>query len=214
MKLMREHLEDVKILTEGKDGDKKYYIEGIFMQSEVKNRNGRIYPKGIMESAVNSFLPLIEAKRALGELGHPATPTINLERVSHIITDLKFEGNNIIGKARILEKQDYGRLAKNFLEEGVQLGVSSRAMGSLKNVNGVNVVQNDLQIATVDIVSDPSGPECFVNGIMEGAEWIFESGIWRQQTLEAAKTIIQKTPSKELIEIQARLFEQLLNSVK
>ena len=156
MKLITEQISEVKYLVEKKeDGTKQMYIEGIFMQTEKENKNGRVYRKGIMENALKDFQTLITEKRALGELGHPPNPQINLNNVSHLITGLKFEGNDVIGRAKILDTP-MGKIAKNFIEEGVRLGVSSRGLGSLKEVNGVNEVQDEFHLATIDIVSDPS----------------------------------------------------------
>lgn len=171
MKLMVEGNTDVKCLSEEKDGNKSYYIEGIFMQANKPNRNGRIYPMSIMEGAVASFNKnMIESGRSVGELGHPEGPSINYERVSHKIESLHFDGENIIGKAKILDTP-YGQIVKTLIDEGVQLGVSSRGMGSVKRVNNVNEVQSDFMLATIDVVADPSAPDAFVNGIMENVDW-------------------------------------------
>ena len=171
MKLITETIEDVKLLTEEKDGKKLLYIEGVFLQSELKNRNGRMYPFSVLEREVKRYNEeYVQSKRALGELGHPDGPTINLDRVSHRITSLKAEGNNFIGKAQILDTP-MGNIAKNLLGEGVQLGVSSRGMGSIQKVEDCNVVADDFMLTTAaDIVADPSAPDAFVNGIMEGKE--------------------------------------------
>ena len=174
MKLIKEISQDLTFLTESTESGKKgIFIEGIFMQADKQNRNGRLYPKGIMEGALNQYQELIREKRSLGELGHPPNPTVNLDKVSHLITSLKFEGNDVIGRAKILDTP-MGKIAQNFIEEGVRLGVSSRGLGSLKERNGVNEVQNDFHLATVDIVADPSAPDAFVTGIMESAEWILD----------------------------------------
>ena len=216
MLFIREDIDksEIEVVQEAVGDKKSLYIKGPFMQAEVKNRNGRIYPKQVLEKAVNDYLPKIELKESVGELNHPNTPNINPERVSHVITELHFDGNNVIGKARVLESFPMGKIVKGFIDEGLRIGVSSRAMGSLREVSGVNYVQPDLVIATVDAVHGPSGPECFVNGIMENASWIYESGVWKQQELDAAKSIITRANSKDLVEKQIKLFEWLLNNVK
>jgi len=214
MKLITEQINEVKYLVEKKeDGAKNIFIEGIFMQTEKENKNGRMYRKGIMENALNNFQSLISEKRALGELGHPPNPQINLNNVSHLITSLKFEGNDVIGRAKILDTP-MGKIAKNFIEEGVRLGVSSRGLGSLKEVNGINEVQDDFHLATVDILSDPSAPEAFVQGIMEGAEWVLANGVWKPVQVEQAQQLIKKTPQRDLNEVKLQLFEKFLNNIK
>lgn len=214
MKLIKEISQDLNYLTEAyENGKKGIFIEGIFMQADKENKNGRIYPKKIMESELNRYQSLIKDKRSLGELGHPPTPTINLDKVSHLITNLRFEGNNIVGKAKILDTP-MGKIAQNFIEEGVRLGVSSRGLGSLKEKNGVNEVQDDFHLATVDIVADPSAPDAFVQGIMESAEWILENGVWRSVDVERAQNTIRKTSKANLSETKLRIFEQFLNSIK
>ena len=215
MKLITEMNQDVKFLTEKKeDGTKSVYIEGIFMQAEKPNRNGRIYGKGIMEREVQKYQELINEKRSLGELGHPPNPSINLNQVSHMITGLKFEGNDIYGKAKILDTP-MGKIAKNFIEEGVRLGVSSRGLGSVKlNKEGVNEVQDDFHLATVDIVADPSAPDAFVQGIMESADWILENGVWKAVQIEQAQNIIRKASKADLNSVKLQVFEQFLRSIK
>ena len=207
--------QDVKFLTEKKeDGSKSVYIEGIFMQAEKPNRNGRIYGRGIMEREVQKYQELINEKRSLGELGHPPNPSINLNQVSHMITGLKFEGNDIYGKAKILDTP-MGKIAKNFIEEGVRLGVSSRGLGSVKlNKEGVNEVQDDFHLATVDIVADPSAPDAFVQGIMESAEWILENGVWKAIQIEQAQNTIRKASKADLNKVKLQIFEQFLRSIK
>ena len=207
--------QDVKFLTEKKeDGTKSVYIEGIFMQAEKPNRNGRIYGKGIMEREVQKYQELINEKRSLGELGHPPNPSINLNQVSHMITGLKFEGNDIYGKAKILDTP-MGKIAKNFIEEGVRLGVSSRGLGSVKlNKEGVNEVQDDFHLATVDIVADPSAPDAFVQGIMESADWILENGVWKAIQIEQAQNTIRKASKADLNKVKLQVFEQFLRSIK
>ena len=215
MKLITEMNQDVKFLTEKKeDGSKSVYIEGIFMQAEKPNRNGRIYGKGIMEREVQKYQELINEKRSLGELGHPPNPSINLNQVSHMITGLKFEGNDIYGKAKILDTP-MGKIAKNFIEEGVRLGVSSRGLGSVKlNKEGVNEVQDDFHLATVDIVADPSAPDAFVQGIMESADWILENGVWKAVQIEQAQNTIRKASKADLNSVKLQVFEQFLRSIK
>jgi len=215
MKLITEMNQDVKFLTEKKeDGTKSVYIEGIFMQAEKPNRNGRIYGRGIMEREVQKYQDLINEKRSLGELGHPPNPSINLNQVSHMITGLKFEGNDIYGKAKILDTP-MGKIAKNFIEEGVRLGVSSRGLGSVKlNKEGVNEVQDDFHLATVDIVADPSAPDAFVQGIMESADWILENGVWKAVQIEQAQNTIRKASKADLNKVKLQIFEQFLRTIK
>ena len=207
--------QDVKFLTEKKeDGTKSVYIEGIFMQAEKPNRNGRIYGRGIMEREVQKYQELINEKRSLGELGHPPNPSINLNQVSHMITGLKFEGNDIYGKAKILDTP-MGKIAKNFIEEGVRLGVSSRGLGSVRmNKEGVNEVQDDFHLATVDIVADPSAPDAFVQGIMESADWILENGVWKAVHIEQAQNTIRKASKADLNKVKLQVFEQFLRTIK
>ena len=179
MKLIREEIETAKVLVEEKEGKKHMYIEGTFLQGNLKNRNGRFYPTEVLTKEVDRYCESFVAKgRALGELGHPDGPTVNLDRVSHKIVDLHREGNNFVGKAKLLETP-MGVIAKNLLDEGVQLGVSSRGMGSLRDTNeGYKVVGEDFMLATAaDIVADPSAPDAFVNGIMEGVDWVWEAGL-------------------------------------
>lgn len=210
MKLITEHYETIEYLVEEKNGKKSSVIEGVFMQAEAKNRNGRIYPKAILERAVNKYVTEQVSKgRAVGELNHPDSPTINLDKVSHRITELKWDGNNVIGKATILDTP-MGQIVKGLMEGGVQLGVSSRGMGTLEQKSGVSYVKDDFMLATVDIVQDPSAPGAFVNGIMEGVEWIWENGMLKPQDIEATKKEILKTPSSRLDEAQIRAFKNLL----
>jgi len=215
MKLITEMNQDVKFLTEKKeDGTKSVYIEGIFMQAEKANRNGRMYGRSIMEREVQKYQELINEKRSLGELGHPPNPSINLNQVSHMITGLKFEGNDVLGRAKILDTP-MGKIAKNFIEEGVRLGVSSRGLGSVKlNKEGVNEVQDDFHLATVDIVADPSAPDAFVQGIMESAEWILENGVWKAIQIEQAQTTIRKASKADLNKVKLQVFEQFLRTIK
>ena len=215
MKLITEMNQDVKFLTEKKeDGTKSVYIEGIFMQAEKPNRNGRMYGRGIMEREVQKYQELINEKRSLGELGHPPNPSINLNQVSHMITGLKFEGNDIHGKAKILDTP-MGKIAKNFIEEGVRLGVSSRGLGSVRlNKEGINEVQDDFHLATVDIVADPSAPDAFVQGIMESADWILENGVWKAIQIEQAQNTIRKASKADLNKVKLQVFEQFLRTIK
>ena len=214
MKLITEQLTSVQYLVEKKeDGTKNVFIEGIFMQAEKPNKNGRMYPRGIMEKEIARYQDLISEKRSLGELGHPPNPQINLNQVSHLITGLRFEGNDINGKAKILDTP-MGKIAKNFLEEGVRLGVSSRGLGSLKERNGINEVQDDFHLATVDIVADPSAPDAFVQGIMESAEWILDNGVWKPIQVEQAQQAIRKASKADLSTVKLQVFESFLRSIK
>lgn len=217
MKLIKEVFEQNSIIVEEKLGKgKEYFIEGIFLQSEVKNRNGRIYPESVMDKEVARYVENYVAKnRAYGELGHPDTPSINLDRVSHLITDLRKEGTDYIGKAKILDTP-MGKIAKGLLDGGAQLGVSSRALGSLKmNKEGIQVVQDDFMLSTAaDIVADPSAPNAFVRGIMESVDWVFVDGRFEQRQIEQTKKFIQNTPSKRLSEASIQAFQNFLNSIK
>ena len=211
MKLITEHIEDVHVITEAKkDGSKKYVIEGIFMQANKANRNGRMYPREILEQAVNKYVTEQVSKgRAVGELNHPEGPTINLDKVSHKITELSWDGNNVVGKATILDTP-MGLIVQGLLDGEVQVGVSSRGMGSLANKGGVNVVNNDFMLNAVDIVQDPSAPEAFVNGVMEGVEWIFENGIFKQQEIEQFETEIKRAPNANM---QMKAFKDFLSKL-
>lgn len=214
MKLITEVFQDIRYLEERKDtGGSNLYIEGIFMQADRENKNGRLYPKGIMEKEVSRYQDLIREKRSLGELGHPPNPTINLNQVSHLITELRMDGNNVIGKAKILGTP-MGKIAENFIKEGVSLGVSSRGLGSLKEKNGVNEVQDDFHLATVDIVADPSAPDAFVTGIMESAEWFLENGVWKSVEIDKAQQFIRKASKSKLDEAKLHVFNAFLRSIK
>jgi hypothetical protein len=204
----------VQTLVTEEKGQKKYYIKGIFAQAETKNRNGRNYPRSAMERALNEYTKLIKAKRALGELNHPDHPNVNLERASHLIESLTWDGNNIIGKARVLTEMPMGKVAKGLLDEGVQLGVSTRGLGSLVQKNGVNVVQDDYVMTAVDIVGDPSAPDAFVEGIMEGAEWIYNASTKSWMLAEQIRSDIKKMSAKHVADSQARIFERFLNGLK
>ena len=214
MKLITEQIEDVKLVTEGTGDDKKLYIEGVFLQSELKNRNGRMYPFSVLEKEVNRYNEeYVKTKRALGELGHPDGPTVNLDRVSHRITSLKAEGNNFIGKAQILDTP-MGKIAKSLLGEGVQLGVSSRGMGSIDKREDVNVVMDDFMLATAaDIVADPSAPDAFVNGIMEGKEWVWDNGILKESKVAKYQRYIDESTRQQLEERTLKVFGDFLSGL-
>jgi hypothetical protein len=214
MKLITETIEDVKLVTEEKNGKKLLYIEGVFLQSELKNRNGRKYPFSVLDREVKRYNEeYIQSKRALGELGHPDGPTINLDRVSHRITSLRAEGNNFIGKAQILDTP-MGNIAKNLLGEGVQLGVSSRGMGSIQKSEDCNVVADDFMLTTAaDIVADPSAPDAFVNGIMEGKEWVWCNGILKETEVAKYKGIMDASARQELEEKTLKVFEDFLGKL-
>lgn len=216
MRLIKEVYETTNLIVEEKLGKKKeYFIEGIFLQSELKNRNGRIYPQQTMDKEVQRYMEQYVAKnRAYGELGHPDTPSINLDRVSHLIVDLRKEGTNYIGKAKILETP-MGMIARGLLDGGANLGVSSRALGSLKeNSDGVQIVQDDFMLSTAaDIVADPSAPDAFVRGIMESAEWVYVDGKYVERHIEEAKRIIKNTPSKRLAEQSLIEFSRFLKKL-
>ena len=219
MKLIAEYNEhNLECIVEKKeDGTKKYAIEGVFMQSESKNRNGRIYPKKIMESAVSKYVEeQVSQNRAVGELNHPEGPTVNLDKVSHLITDLRWEGNDVVGKASILDTP-MGQIVKGLLEGGVNLGVSTRGMGSLEQRGGAMYVKDDFTLSTVDIVQDPSAPNAFVNGIMEGVEWVWNNGILTAQEIcEEQETEIEIAPRimKGEYASQVREYKNFLSSIK
>jgi len=214
MKLITENIEEVKLLTEEKDGQKHLYIEGVFLQSEVKNRNGRVYPFSVLEKEVGRYNEEYVTKgRALGELGHPDGPTVNLDRVSHRIMNLKAEGNNFVGKARILDTP-MGNIAKSLLGEGVKLGVSSRGMGSIDKREDANYVMDDFMLATAaDIVADPSAPDAFVNGIMEGKEWVWDNGLLKEKTVAKYQGYINESSKKELEARTLKVFEHFLSNL-
>ena len=214
MKLITEQIENVQILTEERDGKKLLYIEGVFLQSELKNRNGRMYPFEVLNREVERYNEeYVQSKRALGELGHPDGPTINLDRVSHRITSLRAEGNNFIGKAQILDTP-MGNIAKSLLGEGVQLGVSSRGMGSIDKTEDCNVVRDDFMLTTAaDIVADPSAPDAFVNGIMEGKEWVWDNGILKEAKVDKYQRYIDGASRRELEERTLKVFEDFLGKL-
>jgi hypothetical protein len=215
MKLLKEFYtgSDTEVLVEKSEtGAKNYYIKGVFMQAEAQNRNGRVYPRPILENELNRYQQLISEKRSLGELGHPDTPTINLDKVSHLITELNFDGNNIYGKAKILPTPN-GEITKSFINEGIKLGVSSRGVGSLKSVGGANQVQEDFKLSTVDIVADPSAPDAWVTGIMEGREWVYVDGKFMEQDIEHVQKTIRKASQKDVERVAAQLFESFLKKL-
>jgi hypothetical protein len=219
MKLICEVNEEIQYITEAKeDGVKQYFIEGIFMQGDLKNRNGRIYPSNVIAKEVNRYNEeFVAKKRAFGELGHPEGPSINLDRVSHMITDLRQEGSNFVGKAKIMDTP-MGKVVKSLMDEGATLGVSSRGMGSMKpNKQGIMEVQNDFMLATAgDIVADPSAPQAFMRGIMEGTDWIYDvaSGSWiAQSAVEQIHEEAKRMNSKQLEENAHRLFSRFMKSL-
>ena len=215
MKLITEITEELEYIAEEADaGKKNYKNRGVFMQGDIKNRNGRVYPMEVLNKEVRRYNEqYVAKKRAFGELGHPSGPTINLDRVSHMITSLTPDGSNVIGEAKILETP-MGNIVKNLIDEGASIGVSSRGMGSLKEKNGVAEVQNDFYLATAaDIVADPSAPNAFVEGIMEGKEWVWDNGILREKTIADYKHVIEKTSSKDLAEQKLRIFEDFISKL-
>ena len=216
MKLIKELIEEenLQFITEDNDGEKRYYIEGVFMQADVKNKNGRMYGSNMLAEKVEEYSKnFIEKNRAYGELGHPSNPSINLERVSHRIISLRRDGSNFVGKAQV-SSTPYGNIVKGLLEDGGKLGVSSRGLGSLMKENGILKVQSDFLIVTpADIVADPSAPDAFVEGIMEGREWVWDNGIIREKTVEDYKEIVEKTSSKDLKLMKLKLFEDFLSKL-
>ena len=214
MKLISEHIEEIEYLTEADEkGGKNYKIRGTFLQADVKNRNGRVYPMDILEKEVGRYNKnFIQKKRAFGELGHPDGPTVNLERVSHMITDLYPDGKNFVGEAKIMDTP-YGKIVKNLIDEGAMLGVSSRGMGSLEPKKGAQYVRNDFYLATAaDIVADPSAPNAFVEGIMEGKEGVWDNGIVREVEIEAYRKALE-AKTKDLGEKQKELFANFLSKL-
>jgi len=215
MKLIAEYTDnELEVLTEEKNGKKSYAIEGIFMQAESKNRNGRIYPRPVMEKAVDRYnQEQVVPGRAVGELNHPEGPTVNLDKVSHKIESLNWQGNDVVGKATILATP-MGEVVKGLLDGGVKLGVSTRGMGSLQRNNDAMIVKDDFLLNAVDIVQDPSAPSAFVNGIMEGVEWVWNNGIIEARTIEKMETEIKKAPRADLYETQVREFKNFLSLLK
>jgi len=217
MKLIKEVFDTPSFVVENKLGKgKEYFIEGIFLQSELKNRNGRLYPEAVMDKEVGRYMEqLVKQNRAYGELGHPDTPSINLDRVSHLIVDLRKEGTNYVGKAKIMETP-MGNIARGLLDGGANLGVSSRALGSLKmNNEGVQIVQDDFMLSTAaDIVADPSAPDAYVRGIMESKEWTFVDGRFVERDIEETQKFIRKASSKQLQEAKILAFQNFLSKIK
>ena len=214
MKLISEEVQSAEYLIEENNGKKEYKIRGVFLQSEVKNRNGRVYPREVLVREVNRYnKDFVERKRAFGELGHPDGPTVNLERVSHMITKLSSSGKDFIGEAKIMNTP-YGKIVKGLIDEGAQLGVSSRGMGSIMNRNGVNYVKDDFYLATAaDIVADPSAPDAFVEGIMEAKEWVWENGVLIEKDIEAWKHQIRSAKQRALEETKLKVFESFLKKL-
>ena len=214
MKLITEHLDQLEYITEAKDnGEKNVFIRGVFMQAEQENRNNRIYPKAILESACGKYVKeQVKTGRAVGELNHPEGPAINLDKVSHRITELSWAGNNVVGKALILDTP-MGKIVKGLVEGGCKLGVSSRGMGTVEQKDGKSYVKGDYVLSTVDIVQDPSAPSAFVEGIMEGVEWIWENGLLKPQQIEEYETEINKVPLGRVSEAQERIFNDFLSKL-
>ncbi len=211
MKLITEVFEDLIVESKGKE----LFIEGVFLQSNIKNRNGREYPAEIMDKEVERYNEkYVQKNRAFGELGHPEGPSINLERVSHMIKSLKKEGNNYVGKAKIMTETPYGKIVKNLIQEGASLGVSSRGMGSVKQSGGKNIVQDDFYLATAaDIVADPSAPDAFVNGIMEGKEWVWDNGIMKESQISQYKYSLDNKKRIETEKLKIDLFEDFMSKL-
>jgi len=215
MKLITETIEDIEVLTESNTkGGKDYKIKGVFMQADIKNRNGRVYPVATLGKEVQRYTTeYINKRRAFGELGHPDGPTVNLERVSHMITSLKPEGKNFIGEAKIMDTP-YGKIVKNLIDEGAQLGVSSRGMGSIQSTSRGNVVGKDFYLSTAaDIVADPSAPDAFVEGIMEGKEWVWDNGVLKSKTIEEYKSEIERARRTELAEVKSKVFKDFVSKL-
>lgn len=213
MKLITETIENVKTLVEATENGKNYFIEGIMMQGETVNRNGRKYGISILENECRRYLKdYIDKKRALGELNHPSGPSVNLDRVSHMIVELRQDGNNFIGKAKILDTP-MGKIVKSLIDEGALLGVSSRGMGSLKKVNEINEVQPDFTLSAIDIVADPSAPDAFVNGILEGKEWVWHNGFFKEKEVSEMKKEIVKTSRKDMESKAIKMFENFLRKI-
>jgi len=215
MKLISEFNDQrLEVITEEKNGKKKLAIEGVFAQADKKNRNGRVYPMAIMEKAIGTYVDnQVSIGRAVGELNHPEGPTVNLDKVSHKIENLEFKGSDVMGKATVLDTP-MGKVVEGLLDGGVQLGVSTRGMGSLMQQNGTMVVKDDFILNAIDIVQDPSAPSAFVNGVMEGVEWVWNNGIIEAQTIEKMETEIKKAPRSNLYEVQVREFKNFLSLLK
>ena len=214
MKLITEEIQDAQYIVEESNGKKNYAIKGIFMQADVKNRNGRVYPSEVLQREVVRYnREFINKNRAFGELGHPEGPTVNLERVSHMVKALYPDGKNFLGEAKVLDTP-YGKIVKNLIDEGAKLGVSSRGMGTLANVGGANVVKDDFYLATAaDIVADPSAPDAFVEGIMEGKEWVWDNGILKEQEVNELKLQAESKERMARAEKNAQVFESFLKKL-
>jgi hypothetical protein len=214
MKLITEEIQDAQYIVEESNGKKNYAIKGIFMQADVKNRNGRVYPSEVLQREVVRYnREFINKNRAFGELGHPEGPTVNLERVSHMVKALYPDGKNFLGEAKVLDTP-YGKIVKNLIDEGAKLGVSSRGMGTLYQKNGANYVKDDFYLATAaDIVADPSAPDAFVEGIMEGKEWVWDNGRLKEQDIDRLKLQIVQAKRTQMAEIKARVFESFLKNL-
>ena len=214
MKLISEEVQNAEYLVEENNGKKEYKIRGVFLQSEIKNRNGRVYPTEVLVREVNRYTKeFINKNRAFGELGHPDGPTVNLERVCHMVKSLKQDGKDFIGEAKIMDTP-YGKIVKGLIDEGAQLGVSSRGMGSLINRNGVNYVKDDFYLATAaDIVADPSAPDAFVEGIMESREWVWENGVLKEKDIESWKNQVRAARQRSLEEAKLKVFESFLKKL-
>jgi len=216
MKLITEEILDIQYLVEEnkKTGMKEHYIQGIFMQAEKVNRNGRVYPMSVLSKEADRYnREYVQKNRAFGELGHPENPQINLDRVSHMITSLHPDGTNFIGKAKILDTPN-GKIVKSLLDGGASLGVSTRGVGSLKAHNGFQQVQDDYKLATAaDVVADPSAPEAFVRGIMEGREWVFLNGQWTEQSNDRARKLIKESSKHELESVALKIFENYISKL-
>jgi len=213
MKLITETIENVKTLVEATDNGKNYYIEGIMMQGETVNRNGRKYSINILENECRRYVKeCVLKKRSLGELNHPSGPSVNLDRVSHMIIELNQDGNNFMGRAKILDTP-MGKIVKSLIDEGALLGVSSRGMGTLKRVNEINEVQPDFTLSAIDIVADPSAPDAFVNGILEGKEWIWDNGLLKEKELSEMKKEIKKPCKRDMEKKAIKMFENFLRKL-
>lgn len=214
MKLITELYDEVELLTEGAGDKKDLYIHGIFAQANIVNRNKRNYPKAHMESAVSKYVDnYVSKNRALGELNHPQRMNVDPERASHLITELKWDGNNVIGKAKVLT-EGLGKVVRGLILDGVNIGVSTRGGASVSLREGVTFVGPDFTLSTIDVVTDPSGPDCFVNGIMEGVEWICESGIWRMEKIEQAQEVIRDTKKADLPKMTMDIWESFCGKLQ
>jgi hypothetical protein len=214
MKLITELTEDIKYIKENiGNGDKTYFIEGVFMQGDTKNKNGRVYPRNTLLKECTRYInDYVNKGRALGELNHPTGPTVNLDRVSHIVKELHEDGRNVYGKAKVLDTP-MGKIVKNLIDEGAQLGVSTRGMGSLKAKSGYQEVQEDFMLAAIDIVADPSAPNAFVNGIMEGREWVFQNGLWSERQIQNTQKFIRNSSSRNLQKNIVKVFEEYFKNI-